>query len=85
MMPNYVLHVKFNYILKVWHGDQWIVKYVWKLTLLSIVEKEDHCTDLYIYLIQNNLINENKSEWVGGWVCFGWVTEWVSEQIHIHK
>ena len=55
-------------ILKVWHGDQWIVKYVWKLTLLSIIEKEDHCTDLYIYLIQNNVMNENKSEWVSEWV-----------------
>ena len=32
--------------------------------LLSIIEKEDHCTDLYIYLIQNNVKNENKSEWV---------------------
>ena len=81
MMPNYVLssiiYLRFDVVI-----NGYIVKYVWKLTLLSIIEKEDHCTDLYIYLIQNNLINENKSEWVGGWVCFGWVTEWLSEQIH---
>jgi len=37
---------------------------VWKLTLLSIIQNEDHCTDLYIYLIQKNVMNENKSEWV---------------------
>ena len=41
---------------------------MWKLTLLSIIEKEDHCTDLYIYLIQNNImkmkVSERTSEWV---------------------
>jgi len=48
MMANYV----FNY--KVWRGDQWIVNYVWKLILLSIIEKEDHCIDLYIYLFNTD-------------------------------
>jgi len=54
-MANYVCES--SIILKVWRGDQWIVNYVWKLTLYSIIEKEDHCTDLYIYLFNTDEVH----------------------------
>ena len=42
---------KNSIILKFWRGDQWIDN---KLTRLSIIEKEDHCIDLYIYLFNTD-------------------------------